>query len=357
MAVSIPTEPIGSIPRPVPLIEAYDQYERGEIDCDALDKIALEATLDTIRRFEKTGSPCISDGEQLKFSGFPSYCFHGAENLETGENGLIFSDGHRRLIPQLTQGPFSYQISADRFLETAMQYATVPIKQAVISPSMVSFAYPNSGIPNYNRRDFIQDLLTEHANEVRRCLDLGAHTVQIDFTEGRFSLKLDSSGELLSNMVDLINQGLQPFSDEERTRIGVHTCPGADQDTTHSAEVDYKDLLPTLFRINVGKFFVAMVVEEDPEKALRIIKLLLRPGIRVFIGVINPIDPIVETPEIVRDRVLQAAEFIPIEQLGTTDDCGFSPFVDDYSTSRDIAFAKIEARVKGTRLAEIELGL
>ncbi|HEB77330.1 MAG TPA: 5-methyltetrahydropteroyltriglutamate--homocysteine methyltransferase, partial [Methylothermaceae bacterium] len=38
-------------------------------------------------------------------------------------------------------------------------------------------------------------------------------------------------------------------------------------------------------------------------------------------------------------------------QLGTTDDCGFSPFEDDTSTGRDTAFAKIRSRVLGTRLA------
>ena len=73
-------------------------------------------------------------------------------------------------------------------------------------------------------------------------------------------------------------------------------------------------------------------------------------------GVVDPIDPRIETPEEVRDRVLQAAQFIPIEQLGTTDDCGFAPFCDDTSTSRDTAFAKIRARVLGTRLAEDILG-
>ena len=66
---------------------------------------------------------------------------------------------------------------------------------------------------------------------------------------------------------------------------------------------------------------------------------------------LSPINPHVETPEEVRDRVLEAAEYIPVEQLGTTDDCGFSPFCDDTSTSRDTAFAKIRARVVGTALA------
>jgi 5-methyltetrahydropteroyltriglutamate--homocysteine methyltransferase len=60
----------------------------------------------------------------------------------------------------------------------------------------------------------------------------------------------------------------------------------------------------------------------------------------------------VETPQEVRDLILEAAEYLPTGQLGTTDDCGFAPFADDLSTSRDLAFAKIKARVEGTRLAE-----
>jgi 5-methyltetrahydropteroyltriglutamate--homocysteine methyltransferase len=82
----------------------------------------------------------------------------------------------------------------------------------------------------------------------------------------------------------------------------------------------------------------------------------LRPHQRVFVGVIAPIDPRVETPEEVRDRVLEAARYIPVERLGTTDDCGFAPFCDDTSTTRDTAFAKIRARVVGTALAADAIG-
>ena len=71
---------------------------------------------------------------------------------------------------------------------------------------------------------------------------------------------------------------------------------------------------------------------------------------------VDPIDPQVETAEEIRDRVLEAAVYIPLDQLGTTDDCGFSPFSDDTSTTRDLAFAKIRARVEGTALAAEKLG-
>jgi 5-methyltetrahydropteroyltriglutamate--homocysteine methyltransferase len=72
-------------------------------------------------------------------------------------------------------------------------------------------------------------------------------------------------------------------------------------------------------------------------------------------GVIDVLNPRVETPEEVRDTILEAAGKIPITQFGTTDDCGFSPFADDLSTSRDTAFAKIKARIEGTKLAEQKL--
>ena len=141
-----------------------------------------------------------------------------------------------------------------------------------------------------------------------------------------------------------------------RRRIGVHTCPGSDRDSTHSGDVDYAELLPSLFELMVGNFYVALAGEKDRAGVLKIVRGLMKPGHRVFVGVVAPIDPRVETPEEVRDRTLEAAEYIPAERLGTTDDCGFAPFCDDTSTTRDTAFAKIRARVAGTALASAILG-
>jgi 5-methyltetrahydropteroyltriglutamate--homocysteine methyltransferase len=95
--------------------------------------------------------------------------------------------------------------------------------------------------------------------------------------------------------------------------------------------------------------------EPDRVKVLKVIKQYLKPNQKVFIGVIDVLNPVIETAEEVRDRVLEAAAFINTNQLGTTDDCGFSPFCDDVSTTRETAFAKIKARIEGTKLAEAEL--
>jgi len=260
-------------------------------------------------------------------------------------------------MPRLTEGPFRYRRYADTFLEAAQRYASAPVKQAVISPSALSLMYPADGLHGYTREQFIDDLLREHETEIRRCLQKGAQKVQVDFTEGRLSMKIDPSGNLLTSFIDLNNLALTRFSPAERERIGVHTCPGGDRDSTHSADVPYEELLPSLFELKAGNFYIALAGEPDPVRVLRIIRQYMKPGQRIFIGVVAPIDPRVEAPEDVRDLILQAAHYIAPEQLGTTDDCGFSPFSDDTSTSRDTAFAKIRSRVLGTALAAGALGL
>jgi len=351
--ITIPTEPIGSVPRPIALIQGL---ARGDVDNPDLDPLYEDAIRDTIERFEATGSPVITDGEQRKYHNFWTYSVHGLANTAPDGFKIPFSAGHTRRMLRLTRGPFRYKRYADRYLEIAMRYAHVPVKQAVISASALSLMYPPQEIENYSREQFIDDLLNEHETEIRRCLQKGAYKVQIDFTEGRLAVKIDPSGHLLNSFIDLNNLALQRFTPEERSRIGVHTCPGGDLDSTHSADVDYSELLPSLFQLKVGNFYIALAGERDRRRVLEIISKYLKPDHRVFVGVIAPIDPHIETPEEVRDRVLEAAEYLPIEQLGTTDDCGFSPFSDDTSTSRDTAFAKIKARVLGTKLTERFLG-
>jgi 5-methyltetrahydropteroyltriglutamate--homocysteine methyltransferase len=353
MLSTIPTEPIGSIPRPLRLIEAVAAAKDGADP--TLDSLYEDAVRDTIERFEETGSPVIADGEQRKYHNFWTYCVHGLKNTSPDGFKIPFSAGHTRRMPRLTGGPFRYKRHADSYLDLALKYAHVPVKQAVISPSALSLMYPDHEIPGYSREQFLVDLLHEHEFEIRSCLAKGAHKVQVDFTEGRLAVKIDPTLKLLHGFIDLNNLALSRFSAEERKRIGVHTCPGSDRDSTHSGEVDYAELLPSLFELKAGNFYVALAGEKDRARVLKIISKYLKADQRVFVGVVSPIDPRIDTPQEVRDRVLEAAKFIPLDQLGTCDDCGFSPFCDDTTTTRETAFAKIRSRVLGTALAAKEL--
>ena len=353
--MTLTTEPIGSIPRPKVLLDGMEAAAAGLIGPDALDALFDDAVGDTLRRFAETGSTVVTDGEQRKQS-FATYPVAGLTNLVGGGVTIPFDDGHTRQLPLITDGPFRYATPAWTYLDGARPHTSTQLKQAVISASALSLMYPPGGIAEYSREAFLDDLVAEATAEIRGCLDRGA-IVQIDFTEARLSIKLDPSKSLLDAFVELNNRVLAGFTDAERRRIGVHSCPGGDQDSTHSADVPYAELLPALFRMNVGNFYVQLASEADRMRVLEVLGSHASGDRRIFVGVIDPLDPRVESPDEVRDRVLEAARFIDPGHLGTTDDCGFSPFGDDTSTSRDTAFAKIRARIDGTAMASAALGV
>jgi 5-methyltetrahydropteroyltriglutamate--homocysteine methyltransferase len=349
--MQIRTEPVGSVPRPKYLVDALGAFSQQQISESELQQLSDKALKETIKCFEETGSPVITDGEQTKPS-FATYPVSGIKNLAPDGVVIPFADGHTRQLPTITSGPFQYTTYADIYLKKAKQLTTLPVKQAVIAVSAISLLYPQTGIAGYSHEQFIDDLLNEAEADIRRCLNSGAYNVQIDFTEGRLALKLDPSKGLLKSFIELNNKVLARFSAEERKKIGVHSCPGGDHDSTHSADIPYADLLPLLFELNADSFYLEYAGEKNKQDVLQSIKENLRPDQTVFIGVTNVLNPRIETPEEIRDMIIEASEKIPLQQLGTTDDCGFSPFADDLSTSRDTAFAKIKARVEGTKLAE-----
>jgi methionine synthase II (cobalamin-independent) len=380
--MSIPTEPVGSLPRPAKLQAALANYDAHKISKEELKAEQDAACRDSILRMEATGSPIVSDGEQ-RASSFATYPLTDtlagtglAENLAgDGQYFAIFTDGHHRQLPRLIGGPFRYKTYAAEYVKEAMKIATKPLKQAVIAPSMLALLYPLDGeITGYSREQFLADLCDECEKDIRQCFDAGAARVSIDFTEGRLACRNDprnpwTGRKMLGHFIELNNRVIDRFTAKERKNIGVHTCPGGDCDSTHSADVDYADLLPSMFKMNAGYFLIQLASESNKERVYKLIGEHSREdanGVQqvAFIGVINPLNPRVETPEEVCADLLLASKSIPKERLGATDDCGFSPFSIDVKpkhgspdVARTIAFEKIAARVKGTQMAAEKLGM
>jgi len=378
----IPTEPVGSLPRPDKLQAAYAEYDAGKIDKQQLETEQEAAAKDSIERGEATGAPIISDGEQW-WSSFATYPVTDtlagtglADHLGPGgQYFAIFADGHYRQLPKLVGGPFRYKTFAADTLKRSIKLASRPMKQAVIAPSMLALLYPlDEEISGYSREQFESDLVDECEKDIRGAFDAGAVRVSIDFTEGRLALREDSRNPwtgrgMLPHFVALINGVLDRFTPEERANIGVHTCPGGDRDSVHSADVPYSALLPSLFELNAGYFMMQCRSERDRESVYKLVGEHSREDANgvpqvVFVGVINPQNPRVETAQEVCDELVAAAKHIPTERLGATDDCGFSPFSIDEKPlhgsadyARDIAFQKIENRVQGTKMAAEKLGV
>lgn len=371
-SVGMPTEPVGSLPRPSALQEVALQVEAGRLEPERLAALQDDAVRDTLHRFEATGSPVVSDGEQRRTS-FAQYPLAPGD-AEAGPVLAVFADGHHRIVPRLVRAPFRFGHWAADDVRAARELTELPLKQAVVSPSMLSLMVPAEGLGDYSREDFLEDIVQGCAEDIRRCFEAGAARVSIDFTEGRLALRRDLRApwagpdalpvfiELVNRVLDRVDAGLRPI-------IGVHTCPGNDRDSSHSADVDYAALIPELLQIEAGYFLVQAASEKDPLRVAALIGAELRrrgSGARqpqILLGVTNPTSPKLEVPEEVRDQLVAAARFIPEDQLGSTDDCGFSPYlVDDKPKhgsadyAREVAFAKISARVRGTALAAQMLG-
>src|SRR3984957_15301734 len=181
--MEILTEPIGSIPRSPELLRAVAASQAQQISPAMLESAYSEALRDTIKRFEQTGSPVITDGEQTK----PSFATYPLAGLNLAPDGVVipFADGHTRQLPRLVGGPFRYGVHAGSYTKAAKALAKKPVKQAVISASALSLLYPAMGIEGYSREAFLADLINEAEADIRGALDAGADSVQIDFTEVR----------------------------------------------------------------------------------------------------------------------------------------------------------------------------
>ncbi|KAF8596390.1 methionine synthase II [Ceratobasidium sp. AG-I] len=378
----IPTEVVGSLPRPSKLQEAFVQYDQGKITFEALQAEQDQACEDSIRHMVEAGESIVTDGEQ-RASSFATYPITDtlggtglAKNLAAdGQYFAIFDDGHHRQLPRLTGGPFRYKTFASDYFTKSSQGIKTPMKQAVIAPSMLSLLYPLDGeVPEYTREQFLSDLCDECEKDIRQAFKAGAVRVSIDFTEGRLASKNDprnpwTGRDMLKFFIDLNNRVIDRFSAEERKNIGIHTCPGGDCDSVHSHDVPYENLLPSMFQMNAGYFLIQCASEADKDKVYKLIGENLRKdanGVKqvAFIGVINPLNPTVETPEQVADTLVHASKYISKDQLGATDDCGFSPFSIDVKPkhgspdfAREVAFKKISSRIQGAKIASERLGI
>jgi methionine synthase II (cobalamin-independent) len=124
-----------------------------------------------------------------------------------------------------------------------------------------------------------------------------------------------------------------------------------------------------MFEMNAGYFLIQLASEKDKPKVYKEIGQTIRKdanGVKqvAFVGVVNPLNPKVESPEEVCEALVEASKYIDTDQLGATDDCGFSPFSIDVKPkhgspdfAREIAFKKITNRVKGAKMASEKLGI
>ena len=295
-----------------------------------------------------------------------------AEHLagDGGQYFATFADGHRRQLPRLTSGPFRYKTYAADTLKKSIGLASKPMKQAVIAPSMLALLYPlDEQMPGYPRENFEEDLVNECEKDIRQAFEAGAARVSSTSPRGGWPPRDDPrnpwTGAICCRTSSSSTTGSWTASPpEERAKIGIHTCPGGDRDSVHSADVDLqrpaaehvpdeRRLLPDPARQRAGPGPCLRPDRPAPERGRErcaAVRLHRRD---------QPAEPAAGEPRGGRDALVRASNFVPRERLGSTDDCGFSPFSIDEKPNhgspdyaRDVAFQKITNRVEDELAAE-----
>ena len=250
------------------------------------------------------------------------------------------------------------------------------MKQAVIAPSMLALLYPlKDPVEGYSREEFEAALVDECEKDIRQAFAAGAARVSVDFTEGRLATREDprnpwTGAGLLPHFIELINRVMARFSAEERTNIGVHTCPGGDRDSVHSRRRALQQ--PAAARCSTSTRATSSSSWRPSATATRSTRPSARTSARTPTALRRW--PTWAPPsrsrrgssraQEIADQLIRAANFIHKNQIGSTDDCGFSPFSIDEKPNhgspdyaREVAFGKIKSRVEGSRMAADKLGI
>ena len=220
--MGIPTELVGSLPRPTHLQKAFADYDAGKISHGDLVNAQDLAVRDSLFHLAATGEPLITDGEQRasSFATYPVTDTLGgtgpAENLAAdGQYFAIFDDGHHRQLPRLTKGPFKYKTYAYENFRKSEPLSAWACNEAGRHRTVYDIlVYPlNGDVEGYSREQFEEDLVDECEKDIRGCFQTGAKRVSIDFTEGRLASKNDERNPwtgkgLLEKFIELNNRVL-----------------------------------------------------------------------------------------------------------------------------------------------------
>jgi 5-methyltetrahydropteroyltriglutamate--homocysteine methyltransferase len=356
--------PVGSLPRSPKLQEAYNAFDDGNLKKAELDKLIDAEIKDVVTSYEKIdGNSIITTGEVEK-PNFLTYFLEkgfiklGKPNQKNRKGFTIEFEGHHAremAVLQKKQTPFKFAHYGDEWLSTLKKYSKKPFKATVIAPSAVSLIYKDE-IPGYSKNQFIKDLVSECAKDVKKCIASGATEVGMDMTEATYAMKVDKTGKVLKDMVGLVDLVCDQLSSEELNKVTLHTCFGADNFTNHNYS-NFQDVYPALLKSKIKNFHLpfASLGESNFEEVLKCIKNNLN-GKFVYLGFVSHLAKDVETPKRIAERIELANGILGFTP-GVSECCGYSPFCNDLTTTREWAFEKIRARTEGAKLAASKIKL
>jgi 5-methyltetrahydropteroyltriglutamate--homocysteine methyltransferase len=356
---------VGSLLRPPELLQAREDFKEGRIDADELRSIEDDAIREVVRKQEEVGLQSATDGEFRRASWHMDFIYqlggiataeeHITVQFRNAEGTIEFSPAALHVEDRVA---LREPIFADAFTFLRDCVTTATPKLTIPSPSMVHYrggraAVDESVYPDMD--DFWDDLTRAYADEVKALGDLGCAYLQFDDTSLAY-LNDPKQREHIAQMggdaehqheayIRYINAALEQRP--EGMTVTTHMCRGNFR-SSWVAEGGYDFVADALFnQLEVDGFFM----EWDDARSGGFEPLRFVPkGKFVVLGLVTTKRGELESTDELARRIEEASQYVDLDQLCLSPQCGFSSTVEGNAITYDQQWAKL-ARIVETAQA------
>jgi 5-methyltetrahydropteroyltriglutamate--homocysteine methyltransferase len=352
---------VGSLLRPQALLKAREDFAAGSIDADELKQIEDDSIRDVVRMQEDVGLQSATDGEFRRASWHMDFIYD-LDGISKAESDLVVhfhnAEGDIDFTPAALKVDGKIDVhqpifgEAFGFLEGAVNGATP--KLTIPSPSMVHYrggaasidrdVYPDDG-------EFWSDLTSAYAKQVKMVHDLGCTYLQFDDTSLAYlndpnqrkmmSERGEDAEHLHEAYIRHINEALADRP--EGITITTHMCRGNFR-SSWVAEGGYDFVAEALFgELGVDGFFL----EYDDARSGGFEPLrFVPPGKMVVLGLVTTKRGELEDKDELKRRIEEASQFVDVDQLCLSPQCGFSSTAEGNNVTYDEQVAKLRRIVE-----------
>jgi 5-methyltetrahydropteroyltriglutamate--homocysteine methyltransferase len=377
------TTHVGSLIRPPALQDFLRAKQAGKpYDKSAYDACLKDSVAEVVHNQAGVGIDVVSDGEFGKSISWSQYVLErlsGFERRPIKPGGNPFTRGVDRerfaefyaeldaregvatTVEAVCVGPISYTGQAELARDIANFKAA--LKDVDVTEAFLPVAAPASVIPDRkneyykSEEELIRAIGAAMRTEYRMIIDAG-FVLQLD--DARAAVTYDRMvppgtfadyRKWLALQVDVLNEAIAGLPAD---RIRYHVCWGS-WPGPHTTDVPLKDIVDLVLGMKVGAYVIEGANPRH-EHEWRVWESAKLPPDRVLIpGVISHATNVVEHPELVAERIVRLARLIGRENLLAGTDCGFAQGPFHRRVHPSIMWAKLDALVKGARLASAEL--
>jgi 5-methyltetrahydropteroyltriglutamate--homocysteine methyltransferase len=350
---------VGSLLRPPVLLQARAEHAAGAITAERLREIEDQAVLDVVRMQNDVGLESATDGEFRRTSWHMDFIYQlGGVNPSTddqirvhfrnAEGDLDFTSAALRVDApvRLEKTIFGEDFM---FLRNAVEGDVVP-KLTIPSPSMVHYRGGRAALDPAvypDEEQFWADLSAAYAEQVRNVYQLGCRYLQLDDTSLAYLNDPAQRAELAARGDDAEHQHLRYIKQinealkgrPENLRVTTHMCRGNFR-SSWAAEGSYDFVAEALFsELDVDGFFL----EYDDERSGGFAPLrFVPPAKRVVLGLVTTKRGELESADDLKRRIDEASQYVPLEQICLSPQCGFSSTVEGNVLTYEQEVAKLE---------------